>query len=800
MKTYVNLLFFVFISFSTLAQNKSIVKGNIYDNELQEAIPYATIALKIGDQVVTGTLSDDNGQFQLEAPNNKYTLEVQFIGYLTKEEQITIDSKVVDLGKIYLQQDAVTLDDVEIIAEQSTIEQKIDRKVIHVGKDLASVGATASEIMNNIPSVNVDQDGNLSLRGNTNVRVLVDGKPTNLSSDQVLKQIPSGSIKSIELITSPSAKYNPEGMSGIINIVLHKKTNDGFNATVNSGVTLSKHASNTNSIDLNYRKNKINFFANANNSLGKSTNKGEIYRTDQNSTQLVDVESKNRSYLYKVGLDYNINDKNTLSFYTNQSKYNGPTDVYTENLYPDANFENIYQTSNYKSNNRNSSYNLAYKHLFDENGHNLDVEVNYNDNKGTSNGYYQNDFTNSPSYTYTDATLSKGSLTTINIDYVKPINEKTKLELGLESKLSRTENYSDQLDNPMIPVDQRQVGYNYDYNIYSGYVTFGQKLDKFSYQVGTRVESYKVTSKLNGKKDFSDDYVTLYPSAFLGYDFTTNDMLQLSYSRRVDRPGVWQTRPIRQFSTPTLTSTGNPELRPQFTNSLELNYTRILGTTGSITGGVFYRQINDEINQIILDDPENENPNALLMTYDNFDKSSSYGFELSANLKLRPWLDIQPAIDLSSIKQNGLVSYLNPSNNEFEFIKREINVNSFNARLNANFKATNKLRFNLFGFFRGPMKSITGQNKEMHKIDFGARYSLLNNKLSISMRLNDIFNTMKYRFTSQYPFENQGEFSWNSRSVYIGVNYSFGGGKGRAMARKARENNQQQSSSGGGLF
>ncbi|MHC5202635.1 TonB-dependent receptor [Myroides sp. LJL119] len=800
MRLLLIIIFSIVTISSSLAQNTTLVKGVVFDQDLNQGIPYVTVALMDQDQVVTGVITNDNGFFELTIPNKKQTLQFQFIGYKTLDLEVNPTQRVVDLGVINLESDSVTLDGVEIIAEQSTMEQKIDRKVIHVGRDLASVGATASEIMNNIPSVNVDQDGNLSLRGNANVRVLIDGKPTNLSSDQVLKQIPSSSIKSIELITNPSAKYNPEGMSGIINIVLHKKSNDGFNATLNTGVTLHKYASNTNSIDMNLRKNKLNFFANASNTDGKSSNGGEIIRFDQNSIQNVDVRSKSGNFLYKVGLDYSINDKNTISFYTNQSQSDGPVDVYTENLYLDGNFENIYQKSKYDGKNRNSSYNLAYKHLFNDNGHNLDFEANYNDSKNQANGSYFNEFDVSDSYSYKDSSLNKGNLTTLNLDYVNPIDEKSKLELGAEAKISRTQNYSNNLENPMIPEDQKVIDYDYNYDIYSAYATFGQKYNKLSYQVGARIESYKVDSKLNGQKDFSDNYVNLYPSAFVGYDFSDNDMLQLSYSRRVDRPGVWQTRPTRQFATPTLTSKGNPELKPQFTNSVELNYTRILGGKGSLTAGIYYRRINDVINQIIIDDPDNENPNALLMTYDNFDSNNAYGFEISANLKLNSWLDIQPAVDYSSIKQKGFVSYLNPTTGEFQYIQRSVDANSFNARLNANFKVTKALRLNLFGFYRSPLDELTSKSKEMYKIDFGARYSLLDNKLSISARFNDMFNTMKYGYTSQYPFASQGEFTWNSRSVYIGVNYSFGAGKARAMQRKARENASQQQSSGGGLF
>ncbi|MEC4115122.1 outer membrane beta-barrel family protein [Myroides pelagicus] len=797
MKSKLTAIFFIVFICTSFAQ-KGKITGTVIDKDLQTAVAYATIAIKDGDQIVTGAMSDESGNFEVTVKNNKYVLEVQFIGYQTLQKNIELKESPLALGKLYLQPEATTLEGVNIVAERSTIEQKIDRKVINVGKDLTTIGATAGEIMNNVPSVNVDQDGKISLRGNDNVRILVDGRPTNISSDQLLKQIPATSIKKIELITNPSAKYNPEGMSGIINIVLHKNSMDGFNGSINTGFTIHDKIDNNNSVNLNYRKGKVNFFGNGNTNYKNAANRGDMYRFDQNSKQLIDGGYKTNSYLYKIGLDYYINDKNTLSAYTNQNTSLFDSNVATSNLYPENTFDNIYQSTFYDNKNRNSSYNLAYKHLFNDAGHNLDVEVNLNDSKSTNAGNYDTTIGNKKDL-FEDYTEDKSTLTTVNIDYVNPINEKSKLEAGAEARISRTNNIANTA-NPSIPIAQRDINYDYDTNIFSAYVTFGQKFSKFSYQVGTRLESYKVESKLNGKKDFTDDYLTLYPSVYLGYDISESDMVQLSYSRRVDRPGIWQTRPIREFSTPTITSIGNPNLKPQFTNSVELNYTKIFAKGSSITGGVYYRRINDEINRVIIDDPNNDNPNAMIMTFDNFDSNNAYGFELSANLKITPWWDMQPAIDFSSIQQKGIVSKLNETTNVFDLVPREITASAFNARLSSNFKATQKLRFNLFGFYRGPVDGLTFNSKDMYKIDAGARYSLLNNKLTASLRVNDIFNTMKASFDGEYPYPQSGEFTWTSRTVYIGFNYTFGGGKNRAMQRKHREGNNQQNSGGGGLF
>src|SRR5690606_15752759 len=275
--------------------------------------------------------------------------------------------------------------------------------------------------------------------------------------------------------------------------------------------------------------------------------------------------------------------------------------------------------------------------------------------------------------------------------------------LGAEARTTRSENHYES-DNPLNP--NQASKYNYDMDIYSLYATFGQNFEKFSYQVGARFESYKVDARLANETIYEDDYLTLYPSAYLTYALNQQNSFQMSYSRRVDRPNLNQTKPIREFATPTMTGMGNPELDPQFTNSVELNYTRVLGKKGTITSGVFYRNIQDEINRTYYTDEQTENPNDFIMSYANFDDNSAYGFEVSANYKLTKWWDFQPAIDFSSISQKGLIQVIDPVTELATFEIQEIDANAFNARVNNNFKVMKNLTFTLFGFYRGPVDGV----------------------------------------------------------------------------------------------
>ncbi len=311
-------------SFGVYAQNSGSITGKVADKSTKEPVPYASIVVKDADKIVTGGITDENGTFTIEKLASKnYTLEVQFMGFQTISKSVDLThTKKVDLGTLTIQENAQQLEGVELVAEQSQMVQKIDRKVINVGKDLIASGATASDIMINVPTVSIDpQTKEISMRGNSNVRVLIDGKPSNIPVEQLLQQIPSSSIKQIELITNPSAKYNPEGMSGIINIILHKNSQDGFNGTVNAGVNFGITPKVNSSLNLNYRVGKVNFYTNYGFNHGINANNGFIESERETLENRQDFKFKNlgNSHLIKLGMDYYINDKNNISFYTNQN-------------------------------------------------------------------------------------------------------------------------------------------------------------------------------------------------------------------------------------------------------------------------------------------------------------------------------------------------------------------------------------------------------------------------------------------------------------------------------------------------
>jgi len=796
------------------------VSGRVIDASLNQPLPYVNVIIKTtANQTITGGITKDDGTFEIKSiPEGDVVVSIQYIGFKTIAKTVSIGKNGYDiaLGDIMLEEDVASLDEVTVVAEVTTIQQKVDRKVINVGKDLTTTGPTASDIMNNIPSVNVDQQtGNISLRGNENVRVMVDGKLSNVPIAQLLKQIPSTSIKQIELITNPSAKYNPEGMSGIINIILHKNTNIGFNGNINLGLTKEIYAKFNSSIDLNYRNGKFNLYGNYGNNIGKSANYGSIERLDDNSEQLFDFFNNNKSHLYKVGLDFYMNDNNTVSFFTNQNIYDGFGAGTTGVLYPNHPLQQ--QIFDNDIQNLSSQYNAVFNHKFKKEGEKLDIEADYSvfSQDEIANFNFQN-FSFPPNYI--DFVNTDRDQTTINVDYVNPLSEKAKLEIGAEARLFDTkidyastglsvnENQDNIPNNGDEYIPTPQTDFSYKRDIYSLYATYGKTFEKWSYQVGLRAESvmedanaFRTLENSTENTPFENDYFQVYPSVFLTYSPSDKNSYQMSYSRRVDRPGLQQVNPIREWSTPLISSFGNTELQPQFTNSIEANYTRKL-ENGSITGGVFYRLVEDEINRAVFIDRLDINKN--ILTYDNFDNTTAFGIELSSNFRPTKWWNFNASFDLYSRKQKGIAETLTAPTNVAtvdDIILETIEVDNlvWNFRMFNNFKATKKLNLSVFTMYRGEEKGLQFTRKPMFMVNTGLRYSFLeDDRATFSFNYSDIFNTMKFEFEGDRPTPQAGQFNWESNSWNIGLSYRFGGGKDRALQRKNRDDNKKDGSGG----
>lgn len=790
-----------------------IVSGKIIDEATKQPLPYVNVVIKdMADNVITGGISEDNGSFVIkDIPKGKSKIEIQFMGFKTLSREITISNKNkrIDFGTISMKEESAELDEVVVRAETSTVIQKVDRKVITVGKDLTAAGTTATELLNNVQSVSVDQQtGQLSLRGNSNVIVLIDGRPANIPTAQLLRQLPSSSIKSIELITNPSAKYNPDGNSGIINIILNKNANRGFNGNIDTGITWGRLTKYNASANMNYKTGKVNFFMNYGFNGGDNFNRGFVERPGFNRQEFVFL-NENVSNLLKFGADIYLNDKNTLSFYTTQNWFTGSfngssriTDA-TGNLLIDAPNaqENRFPTG---------TYNLNYKLDFDKKGHNLELEATYSITNGENFQDNADNLDPTSINNFFNDIESRRENTQINLDYTNPITEKTKLELGLEYRGDYTNNSN--LTNQQVIINQAgdldNVGsskFDFTRNIYSGYFNYGATLNKFTMQLGARFESFLVDGEfelydndtfntLVDTQIVDQDLFNVYPSAFFTYSPSEKNQWQVSYSRRIDRPGIQQVNPIREWSTPFVTSVGNANLLPQFTNSYELNYTRKI-KGGNLTFGTFYRTVKDVISRITFADPADPNdpPTRQILTFTNFAETDVYGVEFSANFKMNKWWRVNSSMDFYSQEQFG-----NINNTGATPVQLTVQNNVFNARISNNFRASKRLNLQLFAMYRGAQKDIQWDVASMWMLNAGGSLTVFDGKGTINFRVNDIFRGMFFKFDSENPFTQNGKFLWESRTAFLGFNYRFGGGKNRAKSRRQRDNREKQSN--GGFF
>ena len=789
------------------------IDGQVVDAQTNQPMAYVNIIVTDAtENIVSSRITSEEGLFNIEdLPKGDFTISIQFIGYKTHRQNISLDKNKtkLNLGVIKLEEEATALDEVTVVAEITTIQQKVDRKVITIGKDLAASGS-ASDLMVAIPSVSVDpQSGEISLRGNSNVRVMVDGKLSNVPTTQLLKQIPSNAIKSIEIITNPSAKYSPEGMSGLLNIVLHKNTMIGFNGNVNLGFSYEKKPKFNSGLDLNYRNGKVNLYGSYSNNLAKNINQGFINRPLNQSNQSFEFENGVENHLYKIGLDYYINDRHTLSVFTSQTQ--SRPGFLGESVLVYQNNASFNQTQIWDMNEKNATqqYNLDYKIDINEEGDNIELEIDYNSFNLNNDVIFT--YPVGASIDYIDYNETDRKRTTINLDYVNRIGDHSKLELGIQANLfnsliqyaSTGQSYNNQGTLEPTP----ETDFDYSRDILALYGNYNKKIDKWSYQIGLRIEDAKVDAtallkriptNATEKIPFTNHYFELYPSGFLTYSPSEKHSYQLNYSRRVDRPGIGQVNPIKEWSSPLISSFGNINLEPQFTNSVELNYTRNL-KKGSLTFGTFYRIINNEINRALYVDRTDVQSGRLILTHDNFDKTSAVGIEISSNYKPTKWWSLNGSFDLFSQELTGITEYLkteieNATLDDIVTDYDKVDNLGWNFRVFNSFKVNEKISLTAFGFYRGQNKTLQFDINPMYFVNVGSRYSFASNKGTLSLNFNDVFNTKKFGFEGAKPFPQNGAFEWESRTIYLGLNYRFGDSKYRAKSRKNRDNKEKEAS------
>lgn len=778
---------------------KGKITGILLDQQSQTPIEYGNIVVyRYRDSsMVTGTTSNAQGKFILDDVNiGRYFIKISFIGFnerIIDSVFVTPKNTEIDLGKIYLEPSVIKLGEVQVTGEKEMIINNLDKRVINVEKDISSTGGSALDVMQNLPSVTVDADGNIALRGNTNIRLLIDGKPTNLegvSNYDILSQIPASQISQIELVTNPSVRYDPEGAAGIINIILKKKKDAGINGIITLNVgTNDKY--NT-SLNGNHKLDGLNVYAGYDGRINKFSSSGTSYRISSiENTNLDQTQSgtnKFNSNNFTLGFDYYLDEYNQFnsSLKYRKNTFDNSSNNIDRKLY--YNNEPISLTERINTGDRsfnNLNFTFGYNKKYPEKGREFTLDFFYsNFNMDRLEDANQINVNYSP----LDTTLSlrriwgsgKSNLYNFQANYAHPFRNGMRLEFGIDTKIrdmkTKSDYYNfDYLNSAFSENADFKNYFNYNEQIYAVYGIFSHSIFGIKYQLGLRGERVlaKSTLPLMGRS-FNKDYNSLYPSVHLAYEYLPMNEISLSFSRRVDRPNNRQLNPVVDYSDSLNVFAGNPYLNPQYTNSVELGFNNALGFI-FLNTTFFYRNTNDVISSV-----SSLQNGVLYTTFKNVAKSRNYGLELVWTQPVTKWWRFMTNFSYFKTEVDG---------GELGFTQ---NATSWMIRIMSSLTFWNKTQLQLIFNYNSPSitmsggmfggggrykgSSIIAQGKmyEMYGLDLAVRKDFLNDKLSLTLRLSDVFNTRKFGGeVNGEGFISKFNRKMDTRVLYLGISYKF---------------------------
>jgi len=792
----------VLLSINLNAQQSSIsIYGTILDSESNSPLEYATISVySPNDSIVKfGGISNANGKFNLEVSKGKYNIKIEYISFKEKLIKNINVFKSLDLGAIELVIDQNVLDEVELIGEKTQVEIKLDKTVYNIGKDLTLRGSSVSDVLDNLPSVAVDIDGNVSLRGNQNVRILINGKPSGLvgiSSNDALKQFPSESVEKVEIITSPSARYNAEGTAGIINIVLRKNKLAGLNGSIstNGGDPKTFGVSG----NINFRTEKINLFTNTGYSLSSyenaSLSETEYFNSSSINNFLNENGSRNTerdSYYQSTGIEYFLNDKTSLvaSYLTRKSDSDDITiNNINQNFQGDKKSSKRIENENETDDTKEFSLNLTHEFV---NKGNLTIDYQKEKSNEIESSFISNTQSNPKFIEY----LGEKVITDENqnselykIDYVLPIGEDGQFELGYrKSNKFQNTDYLVQDEvlngNYLINTDlTNNLFYNEKVNAF--YTQYGNKKNKISYLFGIRVEeSQTIVKQLESNSNSIKKYNDIFPTINLAYELKENETITLGYNRRISRPRSYFINPFPSRSSETSFFQGNPYLNPTYSNGIDLGYLKRLEKT-TLNGSIYYKKSD------------------AIFTFIN----EATGSSVMVNDILVPVIKRSP-VNLSSQEEIGIEFNTNYSHSKnwriggnVNFYQSEIigNYNGiiydsknliWSGRLNNYLKLFSSVDWQTRISYRGPQKTAISTRKGSISTNTAFSKDIFGDKMTLTFKINDIFETQKWRLeTLSETYKTYSESSWRGgRNFNLSLIYRFNQKKSKSNNRPGYE-------------
>lgn len=790
-------------------QKSNIIKGKVEDSETSQPMSYTTVALynaKDGS-LVTGTVTDDLGIFKLESQAGEYYLTIEFISYKTEtigDLNITNDQPVVDLGVIQLTPSSVALAEVEVRAERSTMQFNLDKKVFNVGKDLANQGGSASDILDNVPSVTVDVEGNVSLRGQGNVRILVDGKPSSLvgSDGSGLRNIPANMIDKVEVVTNPSARYDAEGMTGIINIILKKEKKKGINGSFDFNVGYPNLYGTA--INLNYRRDKLNFFVNYGVRYQQGPGRGGLYQElyQGDSTFITELD---RSHIrggwsnnIRTGIDFFATDKITLTgalSYRTGVDNNVTTLLYRDYWNTTSDSDLIGHSERIDEEVEDESkleYSINFIKKFDKKEQLWTADIQYSQSGELESSNITETFFNSNNNPTGDI-LNQRSNNNENFtnflaqtDYKHPFKEDGMFEIGMRLNLRNVSNdvkVEELSGSDWTTLTNFSNDLQYIENIYAAYSTIGDKFGKFSYQFGLRyeysdIETYLVeTQERNPRR-----YGNLFPSAFLNYEFSEKDAVQVSYSRRIRRPGFWELNPFFSYSDARNFFAGNPNVNPEFTHSFEVGYLKYF-EKGSLSSSVYYRHTDGVIFRI----REVDSTGFSVTLPQNIGFDDSYGLEVNFSYNPTKWWRLTGDANFFRSITDG-TSYDETLYGD---------TYTWFGRLTSRMTVAKQVDVQVRGNYRAPRVTVQGSQKAIYHLDIAASKEVFKKKGTLTFSVNDVFNSRARNYiVDETNFYTEGFFQWRVRQFTLAMNYRLN----QDNRRGGRPNRGGDFEGGGGEF
>ena len=806
MKKNILLIGFALLSVQLLMSQNFTLSGKVIDKQTKTPLEYCTISILDSNtnQLVEGGITNTDGSFSIEVTKGTYTVLIDYISFESKKiETLAIDSDK-DLGTVLMEINTQQLENV-VVRGKTEVEIRLDKRIYNVGKDLTIRGGTVSDVLDNVPSVTVDIEGNVALRGDQNVRILINGKPSSLvgvSGGEALRQLPAESIDKVEVITSPSARYEAEGSAGIINIILVKNKFGGFNGSLSSNIAYPKSFGISG--NLNYRTKKYNLFLNSgyNNgtSIGNSYYKSEFLKPEGNDELIENrVFDRNRvGWNTNAGIEYFITEKSSLTtslFLSDRDNNNLATNQLFSTDFGLETIETLRQEKEDEVSNT-FEFNMNFNHNFNDDGHKLSIDFQKENSEEIEDGdVFVNEIAPNPNKKMGETVLTDETFDQIlfQADYVNPFSESGQFEAGFRTVLKdRVILY--ELTNEVtsgnfeINTDLSNT-LEYQENIYAAYSQYGNKVDKFSYFFGLRFEQTEITiNQKTGNQEIKNSYGDLFPTINLSYELTDSQSITLGFNRRISRPRGRFINPFPSRSSATNLFQGNPNIQPSYSNGVDLGYLKRWDQI-SLNGSVYFTRQTDVFIFILEDTGDKtmvgETLVPILRRYPiNLASQNRYGFELNSSASIsKKW------------RVNGNINFfandLKGSHNGKIYDKKSA---SWSGRLSNTLTLPKKIDWQTNVFYRGPREDAQNKSKGFASVSTAISKDVLKDDGTITFRISDVFNSQRRRSNLLTEnVKNYSEFQWREPSYTLNFTYRFN-------ERKSRKSNRGESGGEGESF